>query len=404
VLGVVVLSLVSYALFIAPRLRQGSWISHVPTNALIVILPQVQPTTPMMMYVGGPSPNPPLGEAIYNELEARARHNKLSSRQWRMLISQCETGPETPSAPGAPWSPRYPHLADLAEQRNERRIALLRPLLSHLRAEVVSQRSYPDGAHHLVRFRVVGWSAELSTRVRLTPGASGGEVPIAIGPGSPGKNSEFYQWGDDVSDFGPAPRSGAEYNAIIEADDGFGWQEVAHHPIVIRFAPSVPLWGLRAESSADTERAIGACEVTLRRDAVPGHPPRAIVRFTDLWPAVEAFDRSGTGVFAIRLEVLHDGHAVGSATAWWSATVQTGTAQYRPGGQNGAGIPGNAVVLEETSLELWSPNSRGVWQLRITGDPSVAQRDFGADHYWQGQVTIPLLIIPSPGQPGWDRP
>lgn len=89
--------------------------------------------------------------------------------------------------------------------------------------------------------------------------------------------------------------------------------------------------------------------------------------------------------FALTVEVLRDRKPVLSGAGWWRA---------------GPAAPGHrhclpALPLEGDAFDIDTLGEPGhEWQLRIRSNPEMALRDFESSRYWDGDVTIPLTLMP----------
>lgn len=86
----------------------------------------------------------------------------------------------------------------------------------------------------------------------------------------------------------------------------------------------------------------------------------------------------------VRLEFIYDGEVVVWKPMWW-------TISRKPDGY--LSLVGNNLSPIQGDIERYSAaTSAEGWTLRMRSDPEIALRVMDAETYWEGEVTIPLVI------------
>jgi hypothetical protein len=335
------------------------------------------------------------------ELDTRLARGELSERQIRGLVARCLSGDRGAPPTSPQWESKYYPLLSRC-----RGLAAVAPMVEDAllalpaRVEIASRRTWPRDAPMCLDLDVREWWPEGTLcRVRLRP--LGGEVP-AITVGRDAAAEFFTRRGMRslrtrpfplVLD--PPPVSGRmEFEVATDRllpGEGSQWEQVQ----IETLGCDVEVAGTLAEAlrpagdPAMQEAVMAAFSRGVRRWA-SGRSP---LRVTFDPRATYELGVPGTAVGAA-VEILRAGTVARRLEIWWP---------LRPGG--GASW---LVAYEDESLLREANSADGLWQMRVRGEPQLALRAGEVTSYWEGDFTVPLVVLesqdPAPARLWWREP
>ncbi len=93
---------------------------------------------------------------------------------------------------------------------------------------------------------------------------------------------------------------------------------------------------------------------------------------------------------ACRIEIMRDGEVVAAREAWWplkASNRSTFTLQQMS----------RVWFRDDALVGGLRDRPDGDWSVRLVSDPLLALRIFDIDHYWEGDITLPLTVTPPGG-------
>jgi hypothetical protein len=341
--------------------RQGV-ISQLPTRVLLLGLP----------FVGGAH------EEITGELSVRLGRGALTESHHRSLIKRCLRGDRRARPVTVLWEQKYGALLDQSRQGAPEDIDLDAKLLAlPARVELGTDRSWPQDAPVCLELEVRHWwTPGTLCRVHVSPKWDGAEPVTVVGSGvrrSPPSYPLVIER--------PRDSETLEFDVALERqlpDEGATWEHIQNQTVRVPVALDAPMAEvLKPAESQDLHDAMMAA---LRPGATKWTSGRSPVRirFEPRRTFVLGIEDTAIGA---RVEILRDGELARRLDLWWLSRPQLNSAPY-----------GWLIVYEDVPLLMEANADDGRWQMRVSGDPTVALRAGTASNYWAGEFTVPLVV------------
>ena len=362
-----------------PSIQRDGVESTLPTTVLIAIAPWLDHSTltsgggvafgagaPILTFGPGgtvvqnpaATPLPNFSQRCAIELHERAVSDKLAGWQWRWLFKNLSSQPAWP-----PWT---------------------------LTAEAAKRPDAPESAY--VQYRVVcsgcPWLSTSTLRFRIESGAGdriAETVRYGSGDGQPATTSRD-PWGDPTCVYrlpdGLAklkPRMIVERRTGREGEDRSWvllWDQAT---MPTRVAPVRAAHMNERIDPQLTEHVRSFMTVFVNEDGIG-------IR----WSRSDNLQELQLPTLAMDFELLHDGKAVASTSAWWTSERLAARPRLQRIGP--IAVPGFYEVLWEVldKSRLQSPES-GVWEVRVRSNGELAKRDLDSAECWSGTFTIPVF-------------
>ncbi len=407
----VVSMVVGFVVHRVPEVAAHGWRGSVPTTVLILALPWL------------PSPEPdlfvPMEPSLYSELVAERLHQpSMWNWQRRWLVSYMIRGDRQRPDRSESWRGSFGralssllNAADTDEgQWRPPRDQPPLPLADHdveriraalIRACIHTRTRWPENSTLMATCDAQGlasWdsrelfvTAEIDHAPTLRAFAKGWNTHIDYG------RSFSQVWYDDLKVAGVtvAPRTGVVFNAEMRnvSYDQHKGDLLFHGRILIPITIGgtvddviSPCRSPAIEQSLHDHMRPTAFRETPK--ASTDRAPALTLNLGKQWHATMAeLCTSPTRLtFGIRIELMREGRSVGKGRAWWSPSGKADSLKLLP-----ALCAIELDVLDETQLA--APDT-GSWTVKLTGDGEISLRDFESDHYWKGEVVLPVLWSP----------
>lgn len=391
-----------------PIVRAKGWAAAVPTAALVVVLPWLEPPGPKAVSRVNPTGSPhSIREALWVELLTNRlrRGSKLPSWQRALVIRNGMRDALT--NPNHAWSQHARMLwAAVANQplTDEEWRAWLPRLLPKM---IRTRERWPEGVEVYVRLAEFEWMSQADIVFQPT---QLGAVAMKLNPMFYARR--FVSYGPSHGYQMPGWFDGAKPILLF----GLRTQTLAGELLKREFPPEPtaysrpdpddPRWKPRPIGQVELPiRIEGAIDECMRRVSIPavdaalrggtfaGTAIQGMMSVTLDQAATAAIVRALTAenaTFAARLEMRRDGEVIVSQRVWWSASPAAYERLPQPP-MDWHIFPAmgmNHVVEEHT------------WTLRITPDQEFALRDFESERCWDGApIEVPVEVKRGPSAP-----
>lgn len=398
----------SYGVHIAPGVKERGWVAAVPTTALILALPWLEPDEVDAVAWLSPAPSQPQllrGLLLQELVTQRVTDGHVWSWQALLLAELCiwgelhETDKERSRyavrfGSGDPKSrfeiiARYGIGSGIFSRWSVGRMTRL----SEIRIE--TRKAWPESVAPLGQIHARVWPESPFIRVRIEPREDSLHAHTV-----PGEHLEFYSglyvpWDENRVSLGSLEgikSDVAQYDLVYELCVVDSDTVTPALPRLFRIPQSCEFVEVHRDDLHVETRVAGTVEEHLTAVQINPHAHVLLASAQSVltirsggcsidfgWDwrnVVRAFEPA---TLAVRCEVLADGVPVADGFAWWRSEFER-DANNGPGGTHlTLSYHGDLDPVALTEAEF---------TVRLIGDPAIALRDFGATQYWSGEVEL----------------
>jgi hypothetical protein len=345
----------------APTVQRHGWTCLAPTSVIVIL----------------GSHSPTKSPAVMNELARRVEQRQLSSWQWQYLLNRAHDA-----------------IKDCCTVTPHSRIIWPRDVPVHYSVDVTRRKTN------------LKWFDALPVRVSVSPRTDDGNVATNIMYGwatrpRPARSGYLPAWEERTVSAGMPPHDATRLKFEIELAIHTGFTPIQFHafqeelplmidetlalvePVKVILDPPTLPPSLRASISQPSTWVSKQDKVSVtlqieRTESWVGssqsHSLAAEFKTGDA-STVESKSQHKRIAVGMRIELLHENDVIASTEVWPSLD------QFR---KLPVTLQADRAMMQQVSAV------QGTLQLRLRGDPTIALRDFMADGYWDGEVTIPV--------------